>query len=42
MDQIIYQLTIEDVQNVALEELDEELSLEEIRRIEDLIAKRID
>ena len=42
MDQIIYQLTIEDVQNVALEELDEELSLEELRRIEDLIAKRID
>ena len=42
MDQIIYQLTIEDVQNVALEELDKELSLEELRRIEDLIAKRID
>ena len=42
MDQIIYQLTIEDVQNVALEELDEELSLEEIESIEELIAKRID
>lgn len=42
MDQIIYQLTIEDVQNVALEELDEELSLEEIKSIEELIAKRID
>ena len=42
MDQIIYQLTVEDVQNVALEELDEELSLEEIKDIEDLIAKRID
>ena len=42
LDQIIYQLTIEDVQNVALEELDEELSLEELKRIEDLIAKRID
>lgn len=42
MDQIIYQLTVEDVQNVALEELDEELSVEEIESIEDLIAKRID
>ena len=42
MDQIIYQLTVEDVQNVALEELDEEVSLEEIKDIEDLIAKRID
>lgn len=42
MDQIIYQLTIEDVQNVALVELDEELSLEEIKGIEELIAKRID
>jgi len=42
VDQIIYQLTVEDVQNVALEELDEELSLEEIKNIEDLIAKRID
>ena len=42
MDQIIYQLTVEDVQNIALEELDEELSLEEIKDIEDLIAKRID
>ena len=42
MDQIIYQLTVEDVQNVALEELDKELSLEEIKDIEDLIAKRID
>jgi len=42
VDQIIYQLTVEDVQNIALEELDEELSLEEIKDIEDLIAKRID
>lgn len=42
MDQIIYQLTVEDVQNVALEELDEELSVKEIESIEDLIAKRID
>jgi hypothetical protein len=42
MDQIIYHLTVEDVQNVALEELDEELTLEEIKDIEDLIAKRID
>ena len=42
VDQTIYQLTIEDVQNVALEELEEELSPEEIENIEDLIAKRID
>jgi hypothetical protein len=42
VDQIIYQLTVEDMQNVALEELDEELSLEEMKNIEDLIAKRID
>jgi len=42
MNQIIYQLTVEDVQNVALEELDEKLSLDEIKSIEDLIAKRID
>ncbi|MGD8405985.1 MAG: hypothetical protein PVJ21_20180 [Anaerolineales bacterium] len=42
MDQIIYQLTIDDVQNVALEELDEELSFEEIKIIEELVAKRID
>ena len=33
---------MEDVQNVALEEFDKELSLEEIKSIEDLIAKRID
>ena len=42
MDQIIYKLSIEDVQNVASEELDEKLSLEEIKSIEELIAKRID
>jgi hypothetical protein len=42
VDQIIYQLTIDDVQNVALEELDEELSFEEIKIIEELVAKRID
>lgn len=38
MDQIIYQLTIDDVQNVALQELGEELTLEEIKDIEDLIS----
>lgn len=42
MDQVIYQLTVDDVQNVAFEELDEELSLDEIKSIENLIAKRID
>ena len=42
VDQVIYQLTIEDVQNVALEELNEELSFEEVKSIEGLIGKRID
>jgi hypothetical protein len=33
MSQIIYELTVDDLQTVAQEELDRELSLEEIKEI---------
>ena len=42
MNKKIYELTTEDVQNVALQEIDRELTLEEINNLEDLISKRID
>lgn len=42
MNKIIYQLTVEDVQTVALQELGEELPIEEIKDMEELVAKRID
>ncbi len=41
MDEIIYQLTIEDVQNVAMQRLDRELSANEINLIKDRIAEKI-
>ena len=41
MNKAIYQLTIEDVQNVAVQELDRELSKDEIERITDSIAEKI-
>jgi shikimate kinase len=41
MSQIIYELTVDDLQTVAQEELDRELSLEEIKEIKELIAERI-
>lgn len=40
-DETIYRLTIEDVQTVALEIFDRELSDDEINRITDLIAEKI-
>lgn len=41
-DTIIYSLNVEDVQTVALEELDRELTMKEIEKIEDTIAENID
>lgn len=38
---IIYQLTIEDIQEVAIQELDRELTKEEIERLIDPIAEKI-
>jgi hypothetical protein len=40
-DKIIYSLSIEDIQTVALEEMDRELTAKEIKKIEDLIAENI-
>jgi hypothetical protein len=41
MKTIYYKLTIEDVQNVAMEELDRELTRKELMQIEDPIAENI-
>jgi hypothetical protein len=38
---IIYSLNVEDVQNVAQQELERELSVEEINKIIDQIAEKI-
>jgi hypothetical protein len=40
-DTIIYALTIEDIQNVANQELDRNLTLKEIKSIEDTISEKI-
>ncbi|MCI0693889.1 hypothetical protein L0337_18025 [candidate division KSB1 bacterium] len=40
-DDIIYSLSIEDIQTVALEEIGRELTAKEIEKIKDLIAKNI-
>jgi hypothetical protein len=40
-NKVIYQLTIEDVQNVANEEYGRELSEEEVQKLIDPIAERI-
>lgn len=42
LDKIIYQLTIEDLQTVAHQELDRELSENEIKLIEEKIGDYID
>jgi hypothetical protein len=42
LDKIIYQLTVEDLQNVANDELDRDLTEEEIRLLEDKIGDDID
>ena len=39
---IVYSLNIEDIQTVALEELDRELTDDEIEKIRDLIGEKID
>lgn len=41
MDETVYQLTIEDIQNVARQELERELSVQEIDLIRNRIAERI-
>lgn len=41
MEKIIYQLTEEDIQNVAEQELGRELNQEDIKKIVDLIAENI-
>lgn len=41
-DQIIYSINIEDIQTVAQEELVRNLTLDEIKNIEDSIAENID
>ena len=40
-DNIVYQLTIEDMQEVAIQELDRELTSEEIKSLIDPIAEKI-
>lgn len=41
-NEIIYSINIEDVQNVAQDELERNLTLDEIKKIEDSIAENID
>jgi hypothetical protein len=41
MEKIIYQLTIDDVQNVALKELNRALTTEEISQLIDSISEKI-
>jgi len=41
MNEIVYKLIIEDIQNVALEELDRELTHQEIQKLIDPIAENI-
>jgi hypothetical protein len=41
MDETVYQLTIEDIQNVARQELERELSVQEIDLIRNRIAEKI-
>jgi hypothetical protein len=40
-NKIVYQLTIEDIQEVAIQELDRELTNEEIKKLIDPIAEKI-
>ena len=40
-NKIVYQLTIEDIQEVAIQELDRELTPKEIKRLIDPIAEKI-
>ncbi len=40
-DKIIYSLSIEDIQTVAMQEIDRELSEDEIKNVIDLIEEKI-
>jgi len=40
-NKVVYQLLVEDIQSVAMEEIDRELSTDEIESIIDLIAENI-
>lgn len=40
-EEIIYQLTVEDIQTVANDELSRDLSFAEIKNIQDLIGEKI-
>ena len=40
-NEIVYRLTVEDIQEVALQELERELTKDEIKRIIDPIAEKI-
>ncbi|RYX83488.1 hypothetical protein EON73_03845 [bacterium] len=42
LNEIIYSLCIEDIQNVAEQEIDRELTSEEIESIKDLVSANID
>lgn len=42
LDKVIYQLTVEDLQNVANDELSRDLTEEEVRLLEDKIGDYID
>ncbi|MBI3164628.1 MAG: hypothetical protein HYZ24_08090 [Chloroflexi bacterium] len=39
---IVYSINIEDIQNVANQEINRELSDDEVKRVEELIGKKID
>lgn len=41
-NKIIYKLTIEDIQNVAQQELERNLTIEEVNKVVDLIVESID
>ena len=40
-NEVLYQLTVEDFQNIAIENLNRELSNEEIQKVADWVADRI-
>jgi len=40
-NEVLYQLTVEDFQNIAFENIDRELSDEEIKKVADWVADRI-
>ena len=40
-NEVLYQLTVEDFQNIALENIERELSDEEVKKVADWVADRI-